>query len=282
MDQSASVGDNIAFATAYEKLFKPYRKWNSYRFYRAHIKTLPLTETERFLKAVQRLVEFIKTTDTNNFDIFEQQFKELLNKFGLQSLLLPKAVPSPEDGLFSAVPMAFASFGLSRARDFCVDWTLLTNPVRCTVLYLLISRANDFRQLFSHHRGQFAELSDLVRKMTPEENRLMELEIEAEWKADIIKNQAKKMQRCAVGHDVDAFRKTFIQELLKQPRMIDDLIFAGYFHVNMHRREECEIGLIKDCDLCYDRDMENEMGDDDSMGVVWTETINALGGRKTT
>lgn len=178
--------------------------------------------------------------------------------------------------------MAFGGFGLSSAKDFFIDWTLLTSPSRCIVLYLLLDKANQSRQLFSRYHGQFAGLSDLVRKITPEEQRLMELEIQAEYKEEAIKDQMKKMQRCAVGHDVDAFRKTFIEQLLKQPRMIDGLISAGYFHVNMHRREECNLNLTKDCDLCYDRDMENEMGDDDSMGVVWTETVNALGGRKPT
>lgn len=246
------------FLTAYDKVFAGgyENDSNRRRFYYRELPKVPLDIVPAMLELLKDLFKSLTPIDPPIArSLFQDSIERKLRALGLTELC-------------SWSPLVMLS----------IDWPLLKTPKDCAVLYIVLEDVN--KQI---SKGGIIPsrliLWNLLRKPTVEEMVALDTELQHIIAARQAERLRCEVEKYTAGHDVELFNKTFVDLLLKNPQHLHRLLKVGYFHGNMHSCRECTT-QNGECPDCYSRDTEFDMTNDDTLGKVWQQTVEALGGKK--
>jgi hypothetical protein len=245
---------------AYDKVFTSGYKneSNLRRFYYREVPKLPLEETARLLEIVKDLFVNIRPLDQFQRRTFQDAVYRQLRILGLSDLALWN--PSADDeGLLD------------------INWTRLKTPMDCIVVYIVLEDVHASTNGPIENRRLL--LSTVLRQPTAEETAVLNAEYQRIIELRRAETMRLEAEKYAVGHDVATFNRLFVENLLKDPQNLHHLLKVAYFHGNMHSCKECT-SQNGECPDCYSRDTEFDMAHDDTLGTVWQQTVDALGGKK--
>lgn len=241
---------------AYERVFRGgyENDKNLRRFYYRELPKVSVKMVPRMIELLKDLFANLRPLDPSPARIFRETIYRKLRALGLDEL---------------------CSWGpsLDGEGTLDIDWWLLKTPKDCAILYVVLEDIE-----IEHGRAIPGRLImwNLFPRLTDEQ--ISALEIERHH--IILVRQTEKLrreeERYAVGHDVTTFNRTFVDLLLKN---LHQLLKVGYFHGNMHSCKECK-SQKGECGDCYSRDTKFDMTNDDTLGKVWQQTVEALGGKK--
>lgn len=256
--REVDIGENLKLA--YDRVFtgNHINDGNLRRFYYREIPKLPIEETSRMLEIVKDLFTSIRPLDQYQRRTFQDSIFRRLKVLGLAKLCLWS--PSADDeGLLD------------------IDWTLLKTAMDCAVVYIVLEDMH--RATNGPIENRRLLLSSLLRQPTAEETAVLNAEYQRIIELRRAETMRLEAEKYAVGHDVATFNRLFVENFLKDPQNLHRLLKVAYFHGNMHSCKECT-SQNGECPDCYSRDTEFDMAHDDTLGTVWQQTVDALGGKK--